>query len=217
MRRIVVLLMSLGLLALAGLFATPVQAGGGCHGGFEDPPRTTGNEAQIKMAPCSFAPTVTVVAPGSTVTFFNGPDLTHLITGANAEWGSRDVEVKPGAEVSYTFDKPGIYPYACALHRGMSGTIVVGDVASAVGAGLATGATGAGTTAGGTTAGGTTAGGTSGQAPAASTEPTTPSGIEPFAIVAGAGAGWLAGAAAVWLAMRRRRTEMGGDALGQAE
>jgi plastocyanin len=207
MRRIVVLLMSLGLLALAGLFATPVQAGGGCHGGFEDPPRTTGNEAQIKMAPCSFAPTVTVVAPGSTVTFFNGPDLTHLITGANAEWGSRDVEVKPGAEVSYTFDKPGIYPYACALHRGMSGTIVVGDVASAVGAGLATGATGAGTT----------AGGTSGQAPAASTGPTTPSGIEPFAIVAGAGAGSLAGAAAVWLAMRRRRTEMGGDALGQAE
>jgi hypothetical protein len=163
------------------------------------------------MAPCSFAPTVTVVAPGSTVTFFNGPDLTHLITGANAEWGSRDVEVKPGAEVSYTFDKPGIYPYACALHRGMSGTIVVGDLASAVGAGLATGATGAG--AGGTTTGGTT----SGQAPAASTEPTTPSGIEPFAIVAGAGVGALAGAAAVWLAMRRRRTEMGGDALGHAE
>jgi plastocyanin len=206
MRRIVVLLMSLGLLALAGLFASPIQAGGGCHGGSDDPSRTTGNEAQIKMAPCSFAPTVTVVAPGSTVTFFNGPDLTHLITGANAEWGSRDVEVKPGAEVSYRFDKAGIYPYACALHRGMSGTIVVGDLAAAVGAGTATG---------GTTSE-TTSGTTSGQAPAASTASETPSGSLTVAIAAGAGAGALAGAAAVWLAMRRRHAEIS-DALGQAE
>jgi plastocyanin len=212
MRRIVVLLMSLGLLALAGLFAAPsVVAGDPCYHGFDVPERTTASETQIKMAPCAFAPTVTTVAAGSTVTFFNGPDFTHLITGANAEWGSRDVEVKPGAEVSYTFNKAGIYPYSCALHRGMSGTIVVGDLAAAVGAGSATGATGAGTTTGGTTTGGTT-----GQAAAASSESTTPSGVEPVAIVAGAGAGAIAGAAAVWLAMRRRRTDLT-EALGRAD
>jgi plastocyanin len=205
MRRIVVLLMSLGLLALAGLFASPVQAGDPCYHGFDIPERTTASETQIKVAPCAFAPTVTTVAAGSTVTFFNGPDFTHLITGANAEWGSRDVEIKPNSEISYTFTKPGVYPYACALHRGMSGTIVVGDLAAAVGAG-------AETATGGTTTGGTT----TGQAPAASTEMTTQRGPDAFAIVAGAGAGALAGAAAVWLAMRRRRTEIG-DALGQAE
>jgi plastocyanin len=211
MRRIVVLLMSLGLLALAGLFASPVQAGDPCYHGFDIPERTTASETQIKVAPCAFAPTVTTVATGSTVTFFNGPDFTHLITGANAEWGSRDVEMKPNSEVSYTFNKPGIYPYACALHRGMSGTIIVGDLAAAVGAGSATGPTGAGTT-----TGGTTTGATSGQAPAASTESTTQRGPDPIAIVAGAGAGALAGAAAVWLAMRRRRAEIGA-ALGHAE
>jgi len=211
MRRIVVLLMSLGLLALAGLFASPVQAGDPCYHGFNIPDRTTASETQIKVAPCAFAPTVTTVAAGSTVTFFNGPDFTHLITGANAEWGSRDVEMKPNSEVAYTVTKPGIYPYACALHRGMSGTIVVGDLAAAVGAGAA---------AGGTTGGTTTGGTTSGQAPAASTGSatgsTTPSGSLPLAIAAGAGAGALAGAAAVWLAMRRRRSGMA-DALGQVD
>ena len=190
MRRIVVLLMSLGLLALAGLFASPVQAGDPCYHGFTIPARTTASETQIKVAPCAFAPTVTTVAAGSTVTFFNGPDFTHLITGANAEWGSRDVEMKPDSEISYTFSKPGIYPYACALHRGMSGTIVVGDLAAAVGADTAS--TGS------------------------ATGSTTPSGSLPLAIAAGAGAGALAGAAAVWLAMRRRRSGMA-DALGQAD
>ena len=212
MRRIVVLLMSLGLLALAGLFASPVQAGDPCYHGFNIPDRTTASETQIKVAPCAFAPTVTTVAAGSTVTFFNGPDFTHLITGANAEWGSRDVEMKPNSEVSYTFSKPGIYPYACALHRGMSGTIVVGDLAAAVGADTGTGGTTAGTGTGGTTTGGTT----SGQAPAASTGSATQSGSLPLAIAAGAGAGALAGAAAVWLAMRRRRTGVA-DALGRAD
>jgi len=217
MRRIVVLLMSLGLLALAGLFASPVQAGDPCYHGFDIPDRTTASETQIKVAPCAFAPTVTTVAAGSTVTFFNGPDFTHLITGANAEWGSRDVEMKPDSEISYTFSKPGVYPYACALHRGMSGTIVVGDLAAAVGAGTETDDTTGGTTTGGTTTGGTTTGETtSGQAPAASTGSATPSASLPLAIAAGAGAGALAGAAAVWLAMRRRRSGMA-DALGQAD
>jgi plastocyanin len=205
MRRIVVLLMSLGLLALAGLFASPVQAGDPCYHGFDIPARTTASEIQIKVAPCAFAPTVTTVAAGSTVTFFSGPDYTHLITGANAEWGSRDVEMKPNSEVSYTFTKPGIYPYACALHRGMSGTIVVGDLAAAVGAGTAS--TGSGSVA--------AAGTPSDTALAAATKPNAP-GVELGWIVAGAGGGALAGAAAVWLAMRRRRSGVA-DALGQAE
>ena len=45
----------------------------------------------------------------------------------------RDTELQPGQTVSYRFATPGIYPYACALHRGMSGAIVVGDAAAAVG------------------------------------------------------------------------------------
>jgi plastocyanin len=118
-------------LLLVGFIVAPaVVAGDPCYHGFDIPPRSEGAETQIKVAPCAFGPTVSHVATGSTVTFFNGPDFTHLITGANAEWGSRDVELRPSQKVSYTFANAGIYPYACALHRGMSGTIVVGDVSA---------------------------------------------------------------------------------------
>jgi plastocyanin len=125
--RVVGLLASLGLLVGSFVFAVPVVAGDPCYHGFDLPTRTEGTEAQIKMMPCAFAPTVVRVAPGTTVQFFSGPDFVHLLTGANQEWGSRDEEIQPDSVVAYRFDKAGIYPFACALHRGMSGTIVVGN------------------------------------------------------------------------------------------
>ena len=116
------------LAALALLSVAPrASAGGGCHG-VAGPHRTDAAETQIKVGPCFFAPTVARVPVGATVTFFND-ETTHLITGANGEWGSPDVVIGPRQETSFTFDEPGIYPYACALHSGMSGAIVVGDVA----------------------------------------------------------------------------------------
>ena len=84
--------------------------------------------------PCAFGPTVAQVAVGAKVTFVNGPEFAHLVTGANQAWGSRDAEIQPGGTVSYTFDKAGVYPYACALHRGMSGAIIVGDAVAAAAA-----------------------------------------------------------------------------------
>ena len=123
------------LLLLVGFVAAPTAvAGDPCYHGFDIPARTEEAATQIKVAPCAFGPTVARVAVGATVTFFNGPGFTHLITGANGEWGSKDVEIEPGQQVSYTFTKPGIYPYACALHRGMSGAIVVGNQTGSGGA-----------------------------------------------------------------------------------
>jgi plastocyanin len=144
----------LAALALALAAAPAVVAGDPCYHGFDIPQRTEAAETQIKVAPCAFGPTVAHVAVGSTVTFFNGPDFTHLITGANAEWGSRDTEIQPNQEVSFRFDRPGVYPYACALHRGMSGAIVVGAVtAPAAGVTGTSESTASGTGAGGPTSG----------------------------------------------------------------
>ena len=201
-----------GLLAattalLAWLAAAPLTAAGDpCYHGFTMPKDTTGSDAQVKLLPCAFAPTVTSVGVGATVTFFNGPDFTHLVTGANQSWGSRDVELAPGKSVSYTFDKAGVYPYACALHRGMSGVIIVGDAATA-----AAGANGAAPV---VDQAGTGSGGSSGSGAASttSTPSTTPAsatqddGALRVATIAGlsAVAGALAGAAAASLALRRR-------------
>ena len=107
--------------------ATPVAAGDPCYHDFEIPARTESTEPQVKLLPCAFAPTVVRVAPGTTVEFSSGPYDVHLVTGAGQEWGSRDDEIQPNSTVSYRFVRAGTYPYACALHRGMSGTIVVGD------------------------------------------------------------------------------------------
>jgi plastocyanin len=107
--------------------ATPVAAGDPCYHDFDIPPRSEGTDPQVKLLPCAFAPTVVRVRPGTTVEFFSGPYDVHLITGAGQEWGSRDDEIQPNSMVSYRFVRAGTYPYACALHRGMSGTIVVGD------------------------------------------------------------------------------------------
>ena len=101
-------------------------AGDPCYHDFAMPARSVSTSPAVKALDCAFAPTVTYVPVGTTVTFSNGSDWTHLITGANQEWGSRDTEVAANGSVAYTFDKAGVFPYACALHRGMTGAIVVG-------------------------------------------------------------------------------------------
>ena len=91
------------------------------------PDVTVAAATDIQLQPCAFEPTITVVQPGETVTFRNSTADTHLVTGANAEWGDRDIQVGANQSIAYTFDEPGVYPYACTLHPGMSGAIVVGD------------------------------------------------------------------------------------------
>ena len=177
-------------LAILWLIAAPTtSAGDPCYHDFTMPATTTGEETQIKLMPCAFAPTVAQVPVGSTVTFFNGSGFAHLVTGANQGWGSRDTEVRPDGTVSYTFDRPGVYPYACALHRGMSGTIVVGDVVPAT----SVGATGAGAT-------------TTGTAPTGTTTSATGALDGPAMLALAVGTGIVVGAAIAVLASRRRRT-----------
>lgn len=135
--RAIRLLAASALLLGSLVYATPVAAGDPCYHGFDLPTRTEGSDSQVKMMPCAFAPTVIRVAPGTTVEWFSGPDFVHLLTGANQEWGSRDKEIVPGSTVAYRFDRPGVYPYACALHRGMSGTVIVGNGVAAAGTGPA--------------------------------------------------------------------------------
>ena len=145
---------------------------------------STEGRHQIKLMPCAFGPTIAQVAVGSKVTFVNGPDFTHLVTGANQAWGSRDAEIQPGGTVSYTFDKAGVYPYACALHRGMSGAIIVGDAVAAGG-----GAAGAGTTGGGATTAGTAR---------QRRHPATSPLDGPALLALAVGAGLIVGAAVSW-------------------
>lgn len=123
-------ILALALLALLviGTIAAPalVEAGGGCRGGgnggsvYMEADGTT----VIRMDVCSFAPTVSRVAVGTTVRFLNTSTIDHAVVGRLATWGSE--VLSPGKEYSETFDAAGTYPYTCPLHPGMVGAIVVG-------------------------------------------------------------------------------------------
>ena len=117
-----------GLIGLALAVApAAVFAGDPCYHGYTIPPPTSEATSTVTLEPCAFVPTTARVAPGTTVTFANVSDMPHLVTGANGSWGDRDAEIVANASRTVTFDRPGIYAFSCALHRGMTGVIVVGD------------------------------------------------------------------------------------------
>jgi len=98
---------------------TPASAGGGCHAG---PTQGTGTAVDLKGA--CFTPSLLRVVEGSTVTFTNYDPMAHNVSGSL--WGHYD-NLRPNESFSASFDQPGIYPYACTIHPGMTGVIVVGD------------------------------------------------------------------------------------------
>jgi len=100
------------------LVAMPARAGGGCHEGV-----TRGTGTAIRIVDACFTPTILQVKPGGTVTWTNSDPVVHNIT-ANG-WGHDD-DLRPTERFTATFDEPGLYPFACTYHPGMSGVIVVG-------------------------------------------------------------------------------------------
>jgi plastocyanin len=108
------------------LVAAPVAAGGparagggGCIGGI-----TQGTGTTIRIVHACFTPTILHVEPGDRVTWINDDPMVHNIT-ANG-WGHFD-DLQPLARYSASFDREGLYPFACTIHPGMSGVIVVGS------------------------------------------------------------------------------------------
>ena len=117
---------ALGLPAALLMAPAVALAGDPCFHGFDMPAATVASTSRVQTQACAFSPTVAYVPVGTTVTFVNDSLDSHLVTGANQAWGSRDVALGARSKVTQTFDKPGVYPFACSFHTGMVGAIVVG-------------------------------------------------------------------------------------------
>ncbi len=79
--------------------------------------------ARISIANFSFAPALLAISPGGTVTWVNDDGAPH---GLAYKDGGQGVDLLlPGARFSRTFDRSGTYDYVCAVHRYMSGRVVV--------------------------------------------------------------------------------------------
>lgn len=110
---------AVSILVWLALPAVPAAAGGGCHMGV-----TQGSGTTVEMVDACFTPTVLYVGSGEEVAFVNRSDMAHNVT-AN-QWGQFE-DIFGGDAFRATFDAPGVYPFACSIHPGMSGAIVVGD------------------------------------------------------------------------------------------
>ena len=112
--------------ATAALWASSgiAVAGGGC---MHSTGPTTGRGDTVEMLDYCFTSTVLYVERGTDVTWTNRDDTGHDIVGVGGTWGNPDLTLNNGDTASYRFDEDGVFPYACWIHPGMIGAIVVGD------------------------------------------------------------------------------------------
>jgi plastocyanin len=96
------------------------------------PPPTT---ATVTLIDESYQPPALEVAVGATVTWENiDGDDDHTVTSTDGAFNSG--VFAPGSDFEHTFDAPGTFPYFCAIHPEMEGTItVVGDAPAPVASG----------------------------------------------------------------------------------
>ena len=126
LRRAVVFAAAFTVLAAFGSAA--VAAGGACLPKAEKP--SEGSGLSVAIRDCAFGPTILHAPTGATITWTNEDYLPHAVAGAG--WSANTEpfgKFDPGTSVSRTFAAPGIYAYMCHLHPGMTGIVIVGDVA----------------------------------------------------------------------------------------
>lgn len=100
--------------------AAPASAGGGsCHTGL---PAAVDSVTTVTIDHACFFPEAARVAVGAKVTWHNTSGLPHNISGPAIDF----TELPDGAKHTVTFGKAGLFPYACTIHPGMSGVVVVG-------------------------------------------------------------------------------------------
>jgi plastocyanin len=113
------------LLVAIGTLASPnvAHAGGGClHG----TPPSAGSGTRVDLAEACFTPTVISVRPGGAVTFVNRDADEHNVVGVGMTWGDPDRILLHGDRETFRFSEQGVFPFACWIHPGMVGAVVVG-------------------------------------------------------------------------------------------
>lgn len=107
----------LGVAAIAlGLFVGPQRV-------TAHPPQTAAGTTEVKIDNFSFGPGAIIVAVGTTVTWTNRDDIPHTVVSTEGVFKSKVMDTDD--KFSYTFTKPGTFPYFCSMHPKMIGKVVV--------------------------------------------------------------------------------------------
>ena len=78
---------------------------------------------QITLEHATFGPATVTIRVGTTVTWVNNDGDLHTVTSSQGLFASPGLD--PGDTFTYRFTAPGTYPYFCAVHPHMKGTILV--------------------------------------------------------------------------------------------
>jgi plastocyanin len=79
--------------------------------------------AEVKIDNFVFGPAAITVAAGTTVTWTNRDDIPHTVVSTEKVFKSKVLDTDE--KFSFTFTKPGEYPYFCSIHPKMTGKVIV--------------------------------------------------------------------------------------------
>jgi plastocyanin len=112
---------------IASVMVTAVMGLGGIqpkHNGIiASAQEKTASTAEVKIDNFSFGPAAITIQVGTTVTWINRDDIPHTVVSTEKVFKSKVLDTDE--KFSYTFTKPGEYPYFCSIHPKMTGKVVV--------------------------------------------------------------------------------------------
>jgi len=79
--------------------------------------------AEVKIDNFSFGAMNITVAAGTTVTWINRDDIPHTVVSTDGVFKSKVLDTDE--KFSFTFTKPGTYPYFCSIHPKMTAKVIV--------------------------------------------------------------------------------------------
>jgi plastocyanin len=95
-------------------------SGSGARGAMQT---ATPGAFEVKIDNFSFTPAPITIAVGTTVTWTNGDDIPHTVVSTDHLFKSKALDT--GDKFTFTFTKPGKYPYFCSIHPEMTGEVDV--------------------------------------------------------------------------------------------
>lgn len=120
--------MSLRLIPIAVLLAASIACGGSSPTSPSNNPSQSGTPVSIvagasTLTTTAFSPNPITVSVGGTVTWINNDAVAHDSTGDGGQWNSGTIPA--GGRFSHTFTSAGTFPYHCAIHPNMVGSVTV--------------------------------------------------------------------------------------------
>ena len=86
---------------------------------------TAAGGGEVSISQMRFEPATFEIKAGETVIWRNNGAGTPHTVSARGEGGPQSGTLGSGQAFSHTFDESGTYEYYCALHPGMTGTVIV--------------------------------------------------------------------------------------------